>query len=166
MATYKNLEEAELHRNLAEWLLQPPNNQKVDFNVKRPRPEEVIIEAHGNSTGVLFKENAFEGWTAQLTTKEGITYDLKIYYAGPDFMYVRVPKGIHGPFTVRFVFKGAPIDWFFTTLSLTTLFLILDYSLFRGYLVTNRVLSPLARGFKAWWKRLARRIREWWYKEE
>ncbi len=166
VATYKNLEEAELHRNLAEWLFQPPNNQNVDFNVKRPRPEEVIIEAQGNCTGVLFKENAFDGWTAQLTSKEGITYEMKIHYAGPDFMYVRVPKGIDGPFTVRFVFKGALIDWFFTTLSLTTLFLILDYSLLKGYLVTNRVLSPLARGFRGWWRRLARRVREWWYKEE
>jgi len=166
VATYKNLEEAELHRNLAEWLLQPPSNQSVDFNVKRPRPEEVIIEAHGNCTGVLFKENAFDGWTAQLTSKEGITYELKIHQAGPDFMYVRVPKGIHGLFTVRFVFKGILIDWFFTTLSLTTLFFILDYSLFRGCLVTNRGLSPLARRIKERWKRLARHVREWWYKEE
>ncbi|MEM2936418.1 MAG: hypothetical protein QW231_04485 [Candidatus Bathyarchaeia archaeon] len=166
VANYKNLEEAELHRNLMEWLLQPPSNPNEDYNVKRPRPEEVIIETHGNCTGILFKENAFDGWTAQLATKEGKTYDLKIHQAGPDFMYVRVPKGIDGPFTVRFVFKGALIDWFFTTLSLTTLFLILDYSLLRGSLVTHRLLSPLARGFKGQWKHLARRVREWWYKEE
>jgi len=166
VATYKNLEEAEFHRNLAEWLLQPPSSQNAGYTVKRPRPEEAIIEAHGNCTGVLFKENAFDGWTAQLTSKEGITYELKIHQAGPDFMYVRAPKGINGPFTVRFVFKGILIDWFFTTLSLTTLFLIVDYSLLRGYLVTNRMLSPLARGFKGRWKRLVNRLREWWYKEE
>lgn len=127
------------------------------------RPEEVIIEAHGNYTGVLFKENAFDGWTAQLTSKEGTTRDLKIYYAGPDFMYVRVPKGIHGPFTVKFVFKGILTDWLFTTLSLTTLLLTLDYSIFRGYLIINWVLGPIARRYKGWWKRLAHRMREWWY---
>ena len=162
ISEYKNLEEALFHKNLVEWSVQPQGYQNISCNVRRPRPEEAIIEGYENFKGILFKENAFEGWTAHLTSN-GAAQELKIYRAGPDFMYVRVPSGIKPPFTVKFRYVGPLMDWFFATLSLATIIVVLDYSLLRGFVITNRVLRPIARGLR---KRLVDRVRGWWYKEE
>lgn len=147
ISEYKNLEEALFHKNLVEWSVQPQGYQNISCNVKRPRPEEAIIKGYENFKGILFKENAFEGWTAHLTSN-GAAQELKIYRAGPDFMYVRVPSGIKPPFTVKFRYVGPLMDWFFATLSLATIIVVLDYSLLRGFVITNRVLRPIARGLR------------------
>jgi len=164
IAQYKNLEEVLLHKNLVNWTIQPQSDRNISFNAERPRPEEVIIEGHEEFKGVLFRENAFDGWTA-LLTYNGATHKLEIYHAGPDFMYVRVPNDVKAPFTIKFRYRGPLIDWFFATLSSATLLMILDYSVFRGYVVVNRVLRPIGCKIRKRLSGLSGRLRGWWLKE-
>jgi len=164
VSEYKNLEEAVFHKNLVEWAVQPQSHQNISFSVERSRPEKVFVEGYSGFRGVLFRENAFDGWTAQLVSN-GVTRKLEIYHAGPDFMYVRVPSDIQAPFTIRFRYFGSFIDWFFAMLSSITLFIVLDFSLLKGRIVVNRALRPIARKFGKPLKQLVSRVREWWLKE-
>lgn len=165
ISMYKNLEEILLHKNLVNWAIQPQSNQSISFNAKRTSPEEVIVEGHEEFKGILFKENAFDGWTALLKS-DGATHKLEVYHAGPDFMYVRVPNNIEAPFTIKFRYRGPLIDWFFAILSSATLLIVLDYSVFRGYILVNRVLRPIGRKIRKRLGELAGRPRGWWLEEE
>jgi len=165
ISQYKNLEEVLLHKNLVNWAIQPQNDQDISFNAERLRPEEAIVEGRVEFKGVLFKENAFDGWTALLTS-DGASHRLEIYHAGPDFMYVRIPKGVEAPFTVKFRYRGPLVDWFFAALSSATLLIVLDYSVFRGYIVISRVLRPIGRKIRKRLSGLSGRLRGWWLKEE
>lgn len=154
---YKNLEEIMFHRNLMNWTVQPKRGNAVSFTATRPSAGEVTVKGYSGFKGILFKENAFDGWTARLISNAAV-HKLKIYHAGPDFMYVRVPSGVEAPFTVRFNYVGLSVDWFFFALSSATLFVTLDYSLLRGRISVNRI-GKLS-------KRLTGRTRGWWLKEE
>jgi len=135
---YKNLEEIIFHKNLLNWTVQSQSGNAVSFTATHPRSGEVTVEGHSGFKGVLFKENAFGGWAARVTSNVAV-HKLKIYHAGPDFMYIRVPSGVEAPFTVRFSYVGLSVDWFFFALSSATLFVTLDYSLLKGRISVNRI---------------------------
>ncbi|MDP3998199.1 MAG: hypothetical protein Q8P89_01090, partial [bacterium] len=113
-------------------------------------PRERTIEVSGAS-GVVFKEQAFDGWKATFKGK-----GLKIYKTGPTspgFMYVRLPGEESGQ--VRFVYGGAFDAKLYSLISVLTILFILDYLLGGKFLIAlcRRLLVPLRRGMGKWWEK-------------
>lgn len=65
-------------------------------SVSRPQPNHIIVT--GNFKGIYFKENFDTGWQAKSSNQT-----LRIYQAGPDFMYIPLPKSTTQRVDLRFV---------------------------------------------------------------
>lgn len=63
----------------------------------------VVIE--GQASGVLLKESWVPNWQASIGGES-----LTIYRAGPDFMYVSIPRGLSYPATLDFEFTHSSIE--------------------------------------------------------
>lgn len=139
-----NLAEALLLSNIVKWIGPPGASAVSEHTVERPVPESISVKGTGFK-GVLFKETAFGGWGAKAQTNRGST-DLTIYRAGPDFMYVPVPRSVSdagGLITVHLHYSGQVGDWALLAISLLTILLSLDYALVGGRVAVKR-LSPVA----------------------
>lgn len=113
-------------------------------------PRKRIVEANGVK-GVIFKEQAFDGWQADINGK-----NLKIYKTGPTspgFMYVRLPKEVNGQ--VKFTYVGALDAKIYSAISGSVILLILDYLLGGKILIplVRRVATPLRRRMSRWWEK-------------
>ena len=133
---------------------------KVEQTLNWVSPEKRIISSQ-NAKGVLFKEEAFDGWSAKVSSQNGSS-GLQIYKVGPTFpgfMYVRIPQKVQSnPFSVTFFYNGSPASWLTNMVSLATIILILDYLLFKNWLIGKRL------GF--FWRLFSKRTGSWWAKEE
>ncbi len=146
--SYNNLQEAKLLENILLYLTGeakgiPPQT------VTRPKPEKITI-AGKDFRGVLFKETYDDGWVANA---DGRT--IKIYRAGPDFMYVRIPKDIRGDLKVEFTYRGSFAAWFLFIISI----IVLCFSLW--YIITGRKLGSkdILAG------KIQGNLTHWWEKE-
>lgn len=113
-------------------------------------PRERTIEVNGAS-GVVFKEQAFDGWEATFNGK-----GLKIYKTGPTspgFMYVRLPKEANG--VVQFSYNGAFDAKVYSLISVLTILFIFDYLLGGKVLIAlcRRLLVPFRRKIGKWWEK-------------
>ena len=106
IGTYKNYEEARLLANAITWAcgLSQPIQNVADYASRQDNPERDTVVLNSESHGVLFKEFSYVDWNAGIDTANGVHETLPIYQAGPDFMYVGIPKGITFPATVTFEF--------------------------------------------------------------
>lgn len=144
--------EAKLFKNMVSYLLEGLPNGEVVSALERKRPEQVKISGN-NFSGVVFKEHFNSGWQAKINGQE-----VKIYQAGPDFMYVRVPKGLNGEIKVEFSYRGTIAAWFFFLLSMGTIGYIICFLVFRreiGYIADKsprfNLLGPLNKKISSWW---------------
>ena len=144
---YNNPEEARLLENILLYLtFKTQRLPEQEFT--RPKPEEIIIT--GNKfTGVLFKETYDSGWKAEVNGKK-----MKVYQAGPDFMYLRVPKGLEGKIKVELLYRGSIIAWISFLLSLGTVMGSLWYIII-GYKSAgkSRLMGRLRSNLGQWWER-------------
>lgn len=102
-----NLDEAKLFRNIITSLVEKPKDEPK-FQIKRPKPEEILLEAEGFK-GVYFKENYHEGWQAKIGNSSlEAGKKLKVYKAGLDFMYIPNPGSAKN---VSLNFKGSSVEW-------------------------------------------------------
>jgi hypothetical protein len=102
---------------------------KLEYSVKRLNPEIVIIDLAKPARGVLFKETYFDRWSASVVKNGAKKQELTIYRAGPDFMYVRIPKEVKFPIKVVFEYKISVVDWLGYISSLLTLASLFLYGL-------------------------------------
>ncbi|MBI2595321.1 hypothetical protein HYW46_01125 [Candidatus Daviesbacteria bacterium] len=109
--------------------------------------------------GVLFKEQAYDGWNA-VWTENGRNRDLKVYKAGPadpGFIFVRLPAG-SGTGKLIFSYNGSGNTWLVTLLSVTLFILILDEVIFG---------EKLLGGARRWiWRKFHHRLTGWWGRED
>ena len=101
--SYGNSAESQLLSRMIEWAASRSISE-TDFEMYRPDPQHLTISVKSKARGILFKENFFPGWKANV--KLDTFHELKIWRAGPDFMYVRLPDDHKLPLEVSFEFAG------------------------------------------------------------
>lgn len=156
---HKSREEARIMVNFLNELLELkrtkiPNDYQVN-RVSAQKAEIVTIPARG----VIFREQNYS-WNARLVypRKSG----LKIYPTGPTYhgyMYVFLPQSREGEkMKVVFSYRGISKDIFYNITALVTILVVVDYS-FLGGRVFIRWMRPVS-------KRLGKRTKKWWEKED
>jgi hypothetical protein len=101
--SYGNSAESQLLSRMIDWAASRSISE-TDFEMYRPDPQHLAISVKSKARGILFKENFFPGWKA--TIKLDAFRELKMWRAGPDFMYVRLPNDQKLPLEVSFEFAG------------------------------------------------------------
>lgn len=157
---YKNYWESLFISKMIDWVsrVSEKTGLKVDYTVNRQHPEKVTVTIYNKLSGALFKECYFKNWYTYLIDADGKKYRLDIYRAGPDFMYVRIPKDIKFPAKVIFEYGVTWDEWIGKATSITTLILLIMYA----------VGLPIDKPAKYLIKKLgspAKKIKEWGYKE-
>lgn len=141
-------------KNLVDFTEKPSPQWEVNF-VNSNKRKINFTEARG----VLFKEQAYGGWSAKFKGEDGQTRNLKIYKAGPaipGFMYVPLgdlPKG-----EVTFEFTGSVVHKIIILVSIVSALIVLDVAVINGV-----VLGKFA---KLLHMRFRRRIHGWWMSED
>lgn len=153
-----NYDETKLFQNILSQMVDLNKKQLPQSTVSFINPNERIIKTAAH--GVLFKEQAFDGWTASLLDETGDEEQkLKIYSAGPTypgFMYVLLPTDQMSE--VKFVFSGSTQNKVLIIVSmLTVIFLFEEVAL--GGILLGRLRRLL-------WHDTKKRISHWWQKEE
>lgn len=143
---YDRSAEAKFFRNLVSYLLGGLPNGEVDFSFERKRPERVKISGQ-NFSGVVFKEFFDSGWRAKVNGRK-----VRIYPAGPDFMYVRVPKDSKGNIEVEFYYRGTSAAWFSFLLSCLTVVAVI-WLLIRGQGQGFSLITSSRKKFNGWWSK-------------
>lgn len=151
---YDRLVEAKFFRNIVSYLTGGLPNGEVASSFERKRPEQVKINGQ-NFSGVVFKEFFDPGWRAKVNGQS-----VTIYPAGPDFMYIRVPKGVKGDIKVEFFYRGTNTAWFIFLLWLGAVGYSVGYFIFGKGLSLGSIMKNLSLGF------LTKRMKIWWSKEE
>ncbi len=142
---YQAVEEAKFLRRIISWATGGLGEAEPEYSLERPKPERIKVTGEGFS-GVLLKENFDSGWKARVNGRR-----VKVYPAGIDFMYVRVPESAKGQIKVEMVYWGNLLNWVVFLVSLSSLIISLKY------VITGRVIGS----FKAVGK-----VRGWWESEE
>lgn len=109
-----NLEEAKLLNNILTSLAKTESSTP-QIQVKRERPENIVFQTK-DASGIYFKENYHSGWQANI---EGTK--TKVYKAGLDFMYVKIPDNLKSQASGTLTFKGNITTRFLYYLSIGTL---------------------------------------------
>ena len=139
----------------------------VDLGVKKPADSEVrFVNSNTReittvgARAVLFKEQAYSGWSAKLKENEqGKSGRLKIYKAGPaypGFMYIPLPNT--GKSKVELTFSGSGIYKVQIIVLVVTVLFLVD-----GVVLGGLFLGRLRRFV---WNLSKRKIGKWWEKEE
>lgn len=148
-------------------LFQKILSEMVDLN-KKPLPESSAAFINPNkrtvkttAKGVLFKEQAYDGWNAYLINNSGKnSKDIKIYKAGPTypgFMYLALPNSQQAS-EVKFVYSGSIRNKILIFISMITVILLFEEVVFRGIL--------LGRLRRLIWHHSKKRVGSWWQKED
>jgi len=114
-------------------------NSSTSSIVRQINPKNFEISLDQATDRVLFKENYFNRWHAYLTDVHGTTNNLNTYRAGPDFMYVSVPKDSVFPVKVT-LYEVNSIEWASYLVSLLTLISLVSYGLWSAVQARLRFL--------------------------
>ena len=156
-----NVEEVRFFKNIIEKLLNGiPVSSEPTFEAKFINPQKRKIDFQG-ATGVLFKEQAYPGWSAKVIGSSG-SHGIKIFKAGPanpGFMYVRVPAEYSQNETnITFAYRGSFVTWFLSIVSFSIVAFLLEEILIGG-----RILGRLRRLV---WKKAHGQVNSWWKRED
>ena len=119
----------------------------------------IVVPA--NFRGVLFKEQNYPGWHADIRYGNN-SKALEIWTAGPaypGFMYISLPKeALNSESVVTFSYRGSPVAWFFSILSFIAIVYIVEGVVFRGIII--------GRGTKWIFRSIKIRMQHWWVKDD
>lgn len=159
-------------------LLRTSYYPAVEVKVTREKPEKITIEGN-NFSGVVFKENYLPGWKARAEGKmpreagsraagengKGKIEDLPIFAAGPDLMYVPLPKELENkPVEVSLTYQGPWLYWFLFVVSILSLILVIIEITTNGFFTRRWGDSRLGKFIKT--KSQFKILKGWWDKEE
>ena len=156
---YKTEAEAELFANILSKFVSISDHVVPAAETTWERPEKVSISTSEKINGILFKEQAYPGWKARLTSEGG--KPLSLYLTGPTypgFMYVPLENVSKFPAEVEFTYTGRPLYWFVAGINFLFVLLILDLVFLNGA-IAGRKLGVL-------FIKVKRKISSWWEKEE
>jgi len=161
--TYQNFQESLLLGKFIEWASGTARDSSIaltSFRVDRENPENVAVIVEEEARGVLFKEFDIANWKAILEDATGKRIDLKIYKAGPGFMYVSLPKGFSQPLMVLLKYRTTSIEYLGDYISLATLLALVLYGLSKS---KARSIEKLRRVNMISY--LLKKVKRWWYRE-
>jgi hypothetical protein len=152
-----NMEEGKLLENILKTLYGTIIPDDIQTDVKWLSPEKRIIST-SSAKGVLFKEEAYPGWSASINSDKGSS-GLRIYTAGPTepgYMYVRIPEQLRGNTEVIFSYNGSFASWYPVIANIIAFIFVLEGLLFRGKLsgkVIRYIQLKIKRGIGGWWEK-------------
>jgi len=164
IASFMNSAESLFLSKIINWVSHSKYSpvSKADFKVERLNPEKVKVTLLTQFDGVLFKESFFPNWKAYLLVENATPQYLPIIRAGPDFMYVRIPNLTEFPVSIVFEYLKVAVEYLGYAVTLATL-LVVSVGLFPEPL--SEKISRPKHYFLKKWKRIAKRLNEWWYAE-
>lgn len=139
-----NYEEAKLFANILNQLIKPSNSSNVIYQIERQRPEKIIVTAQ-KASGIYFKENYDNGWTAKINNKK-----TRIYKAGLEFMYIPIKDS---EVNAQIEYKGNLITWTLFITSLSSLIILVTFIILPNRLlritknINNKISKKLSRFF-------------------
>lgn len=151
--SYKNPNETQLIVNVLRWATADEVLNKVTYSAARENAEMQNLSLNQKARGVLLKESMFENWHAYAIDGNGVKRELKIYEAGPSFMYVSLPEEMRYPAKTVFEYGVSAAEYLGYSISLVTLISLIVYASLGAKL--EEALS-----------RLVSRVRKWWHREE
>lgn len=153
-----NQEEAKFFINILSDMVDLSKKPAGAYSVGFVNANNRIIETDG-ARGILFKEEMYPGWNAQvLQSAQGKANPLQIYKAGPSypgFMYIPVGKE---KTKVKLSFAGSLTNKILVTISFLLVIFISEEVAFKG-LFLGRLRKFVVR-------RLSIRVGRWWEKED
>lgn len=153
-----NVEEAKLFDNILSSMVNLERKPRPPSTVEFINPNERKVTTVAK--GVLFKEQAYNGWSAHVFNKSGGRGEkLHIYKAGPTypgFIYVRLPRNEQT--TVKFTFAGSNRDKILVWLSIIVAILIFEQVVIGG-LVLGRIRKIVLLYTRS-------KVGRWWQRED
>ncbi|MBI2327828.1 hypothetical protein HYU92_05925 [Candidatus Curtissbacteria bacterium] len=151
---YKRDDEAKLFINILKQFTSLDVKKPLVAKTKWIKPEKVILETEKAPRGILFKEEAYEGWGAKINGKSQPIY--KVGPTFPGFMYVPTGEKVQSPIKVEFRYSGRILFWFVAFVNLLVILLLLELLIFNGKFLTRammRLVGPAGRKLSFWWAR-------------
>ena len=143
LRVYGNVEESRFLSKIVDWTSNSSRGLETKFSAERVNPGRIVVRIDNSCEGVLLREFYFKDWHAHLE-KDGKRIELKILKAGPDLMYVTIPKEVEYPISVIFEYD-AFLEHVSMILSVLTMISLLAYmmikrrKLWKGKSVKNLV---------------------------
>lgn len=132
----KNQDEAQLLKNILLGLSFSPSQDLPKFKVEFENPQKRNLLLEDSARGVLFKENYFPNWEAVAKTVNK-DVKLKIYPAGPGFMFAYLPKGTE---EVVFLYRRSLVEKIADLISLATF----------SWLILLLISNQIKKSKKSW----------------
>jgi len=126
-SSFSNLEEYRFIRRIIDWTMQTTPS-KDSYDISRPTPDKMVVDVREASedTAILFREGYHPNWHSYVE-KDGLKTDLKIYKAGPGFIFVRMPN-VSPPFRVTFQYEKSLLEWGSIAISFISLVSLVAYT--------------------------------------
>lgn len=156
MTQYRSDEEYKFFTNILNEFAKVEKSQVVPADAKWISSEKVQISSTSPARGVLFKEEGYDRWKANLISDGGKR--LPVYKVGPTypgFMYVPLPK--KESFTLEFNYGGTVRSYLLYIVQGVFVLFLLERIILNG-IITNKfkIFSHHSKG----------KIGEWWEKED
>lgn len=152
-----NQEESKLYVNLLRSLVPLEIHKPIFGKPEFKNDRHVKFSSDTTGSGILFKEEFYQGWQAQVNGKE-----VSIYAAGPTFpgfLYVPLDRGFQGPVHAEFTYWGKLDYHYFPRLISAVIGLfLLDLAFLDGRILGKRIFAIVVH--------LRERVRTWWKREE
>ncbi len=153
---YKSEDEAKMFIKILSSFTKLDDSIPLSGRATWNSPESVTIETDSVPRGIMFKEQAYEGWKAFLNGKR-----VSVYKTGPTFpgfMYVPLSGASQGPAKVEFSYSGKADYWVVGFVNLMAVLFALDFALFNGW--SSRRILLAGRSL------FGKRVVGWWQKED
>lgn len=151
--TYKNFTEASFYKSFLYTLAGVQTVDPVSYEYKFVNPEDRSVSLSNRARGVLFKEAYFPDWHAYVDNRE-----VKIYRAGPDFMYIPLMNtDATGELTL--IYKKSITENLSVLTSIASFLILLFWSF--DWWIFKHLVSRLELNISSPFKG----IRDWWNKE-
>jgi hypothetical protein len=151
-----NSEEVRFFKKIIEELLGGNSITEApvyDAQFINPQKREIIVQ---NAKGVIFREQAYDGWSASVNGQS-----TRIFKAGPaypGFMYVKLPDSAKQNAVVTFNYGGSLKSWIVFIIASILVTIIMEETLLKG--------AILGRFYKSIFRKSHKRIKTWWGKED
>ena len=157
--SYENFWESLFLSRMIGWVTRftEVKAQSVDYEVSRLNPEKIRATISKKAKGFLFKECYFENWNAYMDSGNG-KRTLRIYKAGPDFMYVHIPPDASFPLRITFEYAVSWDEIMGFAISILTLVFLVMYAI---KLPTDELPKYARKKLSI----LIMKAKNWWYKE-
>lgn len=117
---FKNETESLFLSQMLLWAAKDRIIEPVQFTAQFVNPERREVRIDSPARGVILRQQFFQNWQVKLNQKPQ-----KIYKAGPELIYLPLPKDLDYPSSVVFYYQISLFERSLTTISLLTIIILL-----------------------------------------